>query len=204
MGNVGSAQDSGPVWCLPHSQGRWPGLAGGGLGLCPLRAVWQSVGLSSECGPLPVCCCLNCVFPRPSLPKLSPAVTSCQPVVSTLLFCLPRDSSHWSARAQKSFPTGVQSLNTLQSAETHCQTAMETKQKTDRRLDKQKWGLRDGIRERERETGEEQRWMWNRKQGCMHLHTHMRARTHTRTYPERWAADRDKAEKNCFPPIGPV
>lgn len=69
----------------------------------PARAAvwalpWACCGavcrLSSECGPLPVCCCLNRVFPRPGLPKLSPAVTSCQPVLSTLPLSPPRDSPH--------------------------------------------------------------------------------------------------------------
>lgn len=83
-----------PSVCPPHSAGRWQRLAAAAAWACPPPAVWQSVGPSSECGPLPSCCCLNCVFPRPGLPELSPAVTSCQPVVSTLLPSLPRDNSH--------------------------------------------------------------------------------------------------------------
>lgn len=68
-----------------------PGQAGA-RAWAPLSVCCVAVcRLSSECGPLPICCCLNCVFPRPGLPKLSPAVTSCQPVVSPRLRSLPRD-----------------------------------------------------------------------------------------------------------------
>lgn len=72
------------------------GVVAVGVGLCPGQAGWQSISSASKCGSLPSCCCLNCVFPRPGLPKLSPAVTSCQPVVSTLFLSLPRDNSIFS------------------------------------------------------------------------------------------------------------
>lgn len=83
-----------------------PGLAGARARALPSVRCVAVCRLSSECGPLPICCCLNCAFPRLGLPKLSPAVTSCQPVVSPRRLSLPRDHPALSAGAQKSFLTG--------------------------------------------------------------------------------------------------
>lgn len=155
------------------------GLVGVGLGRCPSHTVWQSVGSSSECGPRPSCCCLNCVFPRPGLPKLSPAVTSCQPVVSTLLPSLPRDSTHGQLdprgvfRQADRWADGTQCLSTLQSGghpwrdscggEPERQTPRET-------------GMEAGS-QKKRSTREEQSGRWRRRES-VHAYTH--TYTHTR------------------------
>lgn len=134
-----------------------------------------------------ICCCLNCVFPRPGLPKLSPAVTSCQPVVSTWLPSLPRDSPPLPPEPRRAFQQaasgtdGIQDLSTPQSGGDPGDRPSEPRSRRDGAPDTQERSQRVGIREKERATGEEQRDRRSLESRDTHTHIHTHGGQTTKT-----------------------